>query len=313
MKAFLAFAATLLATSIAIAQAWPIHSPSSGLSAALVAKAEQTTFVLDKAESYCTVSPISKDGYLLTALHCVRSCLEQNSLGESASNPYLGLNDLFVSTRRQNTNVLCKGIAIPQLGVSAVTVVETGVALASFDATLMSAFPNLFNELRLQGFDLRSNDYAILKIQTTKDLACWPLAALPPAPGQAVWALGYPLPDDNKQKPVLSASPGRVYASALESRAYQMATSPAEQAFVVSQYSNPGIIFSNSQNQQGQSGGPVITADGSVVGVVSGYAATDSGPHTQVHELVAPNTATVLKSMSPALAALLLQKSAACR
>lgn len=314
MKSALAFFATLLTASIAIAQAQtlPVPLAASGLSATLQAKVQQTTFILDQADSYCSVSPITKDGYLLTALHCVRSCLEQNGLSEAGSNAYLGLHEIFVSTRSKNTNVVCSGLSIPALGIKGVTVVETGSALSTFDATFMSAFPNLFNELHAQGFDLRAQDYAILKIQTARDLVCWPLATQAPAAAQPVWALGYPLPDDEKTKPVLSSSGGTIYASALESLAYRSATTSQQQAFVVSQYSNSGIVFSNAQNQPGQSGGPVITADGSVVGVVSGYAETPVASGS-VHELVAPNTAFILKSLSPALAQTLVQKSAACR
>jgi len=225
------------------------------------------------------------------------------------------LYDLFTSTRSKTMGargIACPNLSIPALGVKSVTIVETGAALASFDAGFMAAYPDLFHELQVAGFDLRANDYAILKIQTAHDLPCWPLADHAPVSGSQVWALGYPLPGDQTQNPVLSASPGRVYASALESLAYRSAASADEQTFIVSQFSNAGIVFSNAQNEPGQSGGPVIASDGTLVGVVSGYAPTATG-QTVTHELVAPNTNFILRSLTPALATALLQKSAACR
>ena len=314
MKSLSLVIATLFITSNALAQATtlPVPLAQSSLSAALQAKVQQTTFVLDQAESYCTVSPITKDGYMLTALHCVRSCLDQNGLSEVGSNAYLGLQELYVSTRSKNTNVVCKGLSIPALGAATVTVVETGSALSSFDATFTSTFPNLVNELKAQGFDQKGQDYAILKVQVSRPLTCWPLATTVPSPAQTVWAVGYPVTGDPKIKPVLSASAGTIYSSALESFAYRSAATSDQQNYLVSLYSNDGIVYSSAQNESGQSGGPVITADGSVVGVVSGYTDTPSG-RASVHELVAPNTAFILKNLSPALAADLATKSAACR
>jgi hypothetical protein len=311
MKESIALLILLAAASSSFAQS---TLPASGLSAALQAKATATTFILDQADSYCTVSPISNDGYLITALHCVRSCLEAAKLSETGSDSFVGLQELFVSTHSKAVNTFCKDINIPALGIQGVTVLETGSALSQFDAQFVSTFPNLYKELKNRGFDRRANDYAILKVNPVRTLACWPLSKAAAPAAANIWALGYPLPADiSKQKPVLKASAGRVYASALESRAYASAESPDEQAYLTALYSEAGVLYSNASNQFGQSGGPVIAADGSVVGVVSGFTTVTLKDNSEIHELVASSTESILKEITPALAATLLKKSAACR
>lgn len=271
--------------------------PQSSLSAAIQAKATQTVFILDQPTEYCTVSPLSNDGYMLTALHCVRDCLDAAGLSQSGTQPFIGLQELYVSKRAPNT--LCRDISIPALGIKGVTVVETGSSLAQFDARFVNAFPALFNELRTHGMASRANDFAILKVAPPKPLACLKLKATAAPAGSAVWALGYPL----SKTPVLSASAGQVYASAQDSVAYKAATTPADQVYMTSVYSDPAVLYSNASNQFGQSGGPVITADGSIVGVVSGFTVTAAKDGTETHELVAASSASILKSVSPALAA----------
>jgi hypothetical protein len=288
--------------------------PASGLSVAIQAKVVATTLVLDEPDSYCTASPVTPDGYMITALHCVRTCLTANSAGETGNNLYVGLQDLFVSTRSQATNVLCKDLSFPALGVRGVTVVATGPAISQFDATFLSAFGSLYLELKAHGFASRSNDYAILKINTPRALTCLPLSAVTVPAETAIWALGYPVPaDPSKQKPILSASAGRIYSSALESRAYAAATALIDKSYIQSVYSEEGVLYSSASTQFGQSGGPVISADGTLVGVVSGFTTVTLKDNSEVHELVASTSSSILKSLPPALAATLIQKSAGCR
>lgn len=311
MKEAIALLILLAAASSSFAQT---NLPASGLSATLQAKAIATTFILDQADSYCSVSPISKDGYMLTALHCVRSCLEAAKFSETGSNQFVGLQELFVSTHSKAVNTFCKDIGIPALGVKGVTVVETGSALSQFDEQFVSTFSTLYQELKSHGFDRRANDFAILKMNPPRPLVCWPLSSTTAPAGTGIWALGYPLPADiKKQKPVLLASAGHVYASATESLAYASTTALIAKTYLTALYSEGGVLYSNASNQFGQSGGPVIAADGTVVGVTSGFTTTTLKDNTDVHELVASTSASILSAMTPALAATLMQKSAACR
>jgi hypothetical protein len=298
--------ATLLTTS-AFAQ---VALPASGLTPALQQKLAATALLLDEPDSWCTASPITPDGYMLTALHCVRTCLSTANVGENATNPFIGLNDIFVSNRSKTGGINCPTLSIPALGVKGVTVVATGSALSQFDAHFMFDFPSLYNELKSSGFASRTNDYAILKIAVTKPIQCLPINANGASAGTSIWAVGFPVPADEKAKPTLQASPGHVYASALDSRMYADAKTPRDQALLTSLYSEAGVLYSNASNNYGQSGGPVITADGSIVGVVSGF--TNFGD-PEVHELVAPSTASFMRSLPLPLAQELMNKTAACR
>lgn len=302
---FLALAIVAFACSSLAQQALP-----AGLSPAVSAKLTQTALVLDEPDSYCTVSPMTPDGYMLTALHCVRTCLTEANAADSSSNPFIGLPDLFVSTHSRTGGISCPTLAIPALGVKGVTVVATGTALAQFDSHFMFDFPALYAELKAHGFSTRANDFAILKIAAPHALTCLPLATAPVAMGTSIWAVGFPLPDDEKVKPTLQASPGRVYSSAQESRMYAAAPDDRERQFLNAVYSDAGVVYSSATTQPGQSGGPVITADGTVVAVISGY--TNFG-NPEVHELVATSVDAVLRGLPPALAADLAKKSASCR
>ncbi len=298
--------ALLLATTPAFAQ---VALPKSELAPQVQQKLTTTALVLDEPDSYCTVTPITNDGYMLTALHCLRTCLSEIGAGESASSPSIGLFDIFVSKISRSGGIACPNLSVPALGIKGVTVVATGSALTQYDSNFMFNYTTYYNELKTAGFATLRNDFAILKVSPRAPLKCLPLAPNGAAAGATVYAVGYPLPDNEKVKPTLQVSGGRVYAGAQDSKMFA-AANEKERTYLSALYSEPGVLYSSAFTQFGQSGGPVITADGSIVGVVSGYTATGK---PEVHELVAVSSTSFLSALPAPLAQELVRKSASCR
>jgi hypothetical protein len=79
------------------------------------------------------------------------------------------------------------------------------------------------------------------------------------------------------------------------------------------QYGGTGVLYSDAENDFGQSGGPVIAQDGSVIGVTSGFTHANGPNQSDIHELVATSVLTLLQALPADLSAALRQKNASCR
>ena len=312
-KSFLAIAIMTLATTFAGAS-WlaPFAFAAEPLASSTFAKAKLATFILDNKVSYCTVEAITPDGYALTALHCLRDCLVQSGQAETASNAYIGLQDLLVVKNPQSPGAVCDQ-AIAALGTRNVSVIATGTGLSSYDSSLMFTFNGLANELKSIGLESRATDFALIKIPVTKPVACVPLSAQKLSHAQSITAIGYPMPLDPKTAPSLTLAQGSVYGSAAESRYYQARDSAREKAWADRLYSADGVIYSNANTALGFSGGPIVAADGSLVGVISGFTSVQLANSSELHELVGTSVAQILEKLPQPLAASLLQKSAGCK
>jgi V8-like Glu-specific endopeptidase len=254
------------------------HASVPSLSAVALSKVESSTaMMLDrKTGTYCTVFPVSEDGYLLTAVHCLKRCLE-----DAESDPH--------AKPGAATSIVCKDQTIPALNVSEVQVVAQGSTTE----------------------ESRFGDYAVLKVEAKKSLRCLKLAEKSVASGKTIWAMGFPTPKAKGQIPTLDASAGQLYTRAEESRFYKAQKTDRDRKNVAQLYSEPGVLYSNAHHMPGQSGGPVVSEDATVIGVVSGFTVTRSGKK-EIHELVASSTEKILKSLPPSLSTLLVQKSTAC-
>lgn len=295
----------------------PIGDQQVGLDASTVQKVSRTTFKMidDTNDSHCTVAVISPEGEMFTALHCVLTCLAKNGALEHASNTYIGLQNLIVPTRSKNTAVFCPNLSVPGLGAKGLTIVATGSALSDFDHHFLQNFPSLHQELKAQGFASRANDFAILKVDSKKPLACLKLAPQRlknDVLKEKIWALGFPLLEDVNAAVSLSASVGHIYKTPIESHHFKSKSVVSEKRYTETVYSGPGILFSDAQTNLGQSGGPVIDSTGGVIGIVSGFTNTTTATG-DVHELVAGSTNFVLGQLPVAEAKALLKRSQRCQ
>lgn len=251
---------------------------SSALDSLTLKKIERSATIMvdSKSGNYCTVFPVSEDGYLLTAVHCLKTCLED-------VNP------------KPNSDFFCANQTIPSLNVKGVKVVAIGNALTSKEQSN------------------RFGDYAVLKVETKKSLSCLAISDKSTKAGEDLWAMGFPVSKSLRTKSQLSASPGKLYESPVESRYYKAQNDQAERDLISKQYArDAGVMYSNAHHMPGQSGGPVVNKEGRVIGIISGFTVTQSG-RREIHELVAGSTEKILKDIPLRLSSLLIEKSRDCQ
>lgn len=310
----------LLGRADVITTPLPIQSPGLALEAGAAEMLSSSVWkMIDHSDdSFCTVFAVSTDGYMMTALHCLRRCLSEQGVLQQASNTYLGLLDLMVSTSHSAVGMRCPHLSIPGLRINAdsasagrqIEVVATGRGLSIFDERFFGNTA-LYQKLKASGWADKAQDFAILKVVPVEPLRCLKFAATPAGAGNAVFSVGFPLSDSNEELS-LSASQGHLYVRADESGYYASQNSDLKRAWVNEQFNAPGVLYSNAWNNVGQSGGPIVTAGGQVIGITSGFTAWKDDQRVDRHELVGGGISSVLSSVSPTLAEMIRIKNAAC-
>jgi len=320
MKAFKSVLFSMVMASSAMAadlMPQSIRSSGLGLTPEVVSRIEQTVLKMQMDENvtnaFCSVFPVTPDGYMLTALHCVRGCLAELGKVDQASNAYLGLTDLTVVHRPESVNSVCPKFSIGALGIKGnVKVVATGSALTLYDSSFLMSSSGLFEELRSRGWEQKANDFALLKIETETSLRCLRLNPTRVSNGMDLYSVGYPVSNKKDGEPLLSASRGQMFAGVEQSETFKSQTNEDARQMVRMQYGAKNLIFSNAWNTYGQSGGPIIARDGSVIGITSGFATPTGGNPKNVHELVGSTIANVLKSLPKETARMIYQKNSGC-
>ncbi len=231
-----------------------------------------------KSGSYCTAFPVSSDGYLMTAAHCLKRCLKEATDHGTA-----------------DSELPCSGYALPGLKTSWIKIVAKGLAMTG-----------------TKKVETRFGDYAILKVEAAEPLSCLALSADPVSAGDTLKVVGYPLPKKAGERPVLGSNIGTLYGDASESHYYRTRKTTRERKEILDLYdSKDGVLYSSAHHSAGQSGGPVLDKSGRVVGVVSGFTVTRAG-RIVVHEMVAGSTAKILASLPASLSNELVKKSRDC-
>lgn len=220
--------------------------------------------------SRCTGVYISRDGYLLTAAHCLRDHLRQLSRFEAA--------DLSVWEHPQSVVFYGGGPTDHEADGRPVFLAAAGRGFLS-PRRKPPNVTGLANDARMieRLAAVTQGDWAIVKVELPAPGPCLPARERSPAEGEPVWAVGYPGP---ASRPGGHDSNGSDLRWAHGNAAVDFASSawldtldPAGREVFLGIY-RPGVeagrlILSDMDSVHGLSGAPILTAEGELTGVLT--------------------------------------------
>jgi len=236
-----------------------------------------TVRLSEDLDPHCTGALISTDGYVLTAGHCLSSCLLAS--GDATELSDSDLHYKIIRFDHQRPNVTCPRIRILELQSSAPRVVYVGRGFSEFDDERLLDFPDpiLKQMISLQ------DDFAILKFDFPNNPPpCIPMGkSLKMHSGDPIWTIGFPSPTQRSNQRGSDGiskyiSFGMIYPDLSKNQYYREAHfNPALLARAQSFYSNGNQILSNLDTVGGNSGSPVLNQNGELIGVTAAGAIGD--------------------------------------
>ncbi len=267
----------------------PLPLEQLNLQAQVVTNLQNNTVpLLEDGKLLCASSILTADGYLLTALHCLRDCLIENNQMEQAKNKDVGVMDIAVVRKNNPLNIFCSHITAPQISDEPIQVVATGNHLTILSPTILDHYPVYYNELKQKDWITRSSDFAILKVRPKTSLRCLKLST-GAVSAKDIVAVGFPVSAATVEHPIqLRGSAGEIYGTVEESVNYREQSTASAQLLKKILYQDPRTLFSSASVNPGQSGGPIVNLQGEIVGVVSGYENSKGGVHELSGSFVGP-------------------------
>jgi hypothetical protein len=248
----------------------PDHRPS-GLERAL--RASVRLELGDGAS--CSGAIVSPAGHVLTALHCVESCLERHGL---VSRGFANFSERNFQSRSRRPGAWCSRISIPELRLLGARLLAVGRGVTDVKARdLVDLGPR-----QLAAIQARRGDWALLRVRATAPLSCVKLSRTPVKPGDPVWIVGFP--DDTvasdsadpRARPERMSSDGvseyvgygavAADLSRNDSK-YYAALSPAGRRATEAFFGSSFDFISSVDAWIGNSGGMLINAGGELVGI----------------------------------------------
>ena len=232
---------------------------------------------LQLSGGHCSASMVSPDGYVITAGHCMESCLKQAGQFkvESSKNPNYSIKE---PSLQAPVNLKCSGMSLPALGASNPQVVYIGRGFASFDDPKILEIPDAVFKRMLNAED----DFGVLKFDLKTQATCIPVSFKPLLPGDATWVVGFP---GNNTRPDGFGSNGRSeYVSYgnvekdLSKNDYYLRNhfTGKQMDRLESFYGKSNQVISTTDHFPGNSGSMTINSQGELVAVHVAGAVPDS-------------------------------------
>lgn len=229
----------------------------------------------------CSAAAVSRDGYLLTNLHCVLHCLKDKGwLEDGRARVEEGEGYKLVRIAegsRAPRGVVCENLAWAEGDVYAAggRVVWLGRGKANFSEERIDELPSRVLEAIRGGMD----DFALLKYELPGPAACIPIAPAGPAPGTPLWGLGYPswttrydgFDSTGYKKHITHGSVRRSIREDPYLRS--LITDEERWSRLDRVYSSPDLVLSGLDSMPGSSGGPLLDASGRLAGLTWGVVA----------------------------------------
>lgn len=279
MNKYLKMAFVLLATlSGAVASASFYQADQLPVKPQRIENALRSTFYLnvDDMDSHCSAFAISNDGYVLTNLHCLRSCFD---------NGYeFYKDDYYKATEKTDSfniwevkshypkNQICRNYtAFDNIHFSSEPrIVTLGKGKGAFEETKLSEISkSIFDKIIKV-----SEDYAILKYDQVSDQPCLKLSPAEKLAHKNLWLIGYPK-KSNRQDGFDSDGLHQYISMGIHRKTIKddpylktIFTKSKEWAMESAMYDQQRFLLSDLDVLGGNSGGPIINSEGQLVALL---------------------------------------------
>lgn len=221
---------------------------------------------------YCSASLISNNGYVITALHCLETCLSEQGLLQSRNFSKVEGKLLWLDQPATEANPIhCPHLhteASP--GLSSAEVVFTGKGYADFSDSHIGDF----TDEEFQKMQEIVSDVAILKFKSERKLPCVKASWEKPAVNEQLWSLSSPAltrrTKNNSDGVNQFASTGFVTDDVLKNPFVKGYVEQNESLLPrFSKLANEKVFLTSLDFYGGSSGAPIFNKNGEIVGVTS--------------------------------------------
>ena len=237
-----------------------------------------STFYLnvDDSDSHCTAFAISNDGYVLTNLHCLRSCFDNGSKYYGADYykkiEDLGVFNLWEVKSNYPKNQICRNYTSFDNNkyFTEPHIVTLGAGKGSFEEKELSQIPKaIFNKIIKV-----SEDYAILKYDQVIAEPCIKISKTKKVESENLWLIGYPKKSD-RQDGFDSDGLHQYVSTGFRRKSIKedpylktIFKTKKEWNLESSMYDRHQFLLTDIDSLGGNSGGPIINSNGELEGLL---------------------------------------------